>query len=187
MPKHLLNYCRLRLAQCTEADIVLLKSQEGDTYPEDTLHVYTRNVDVNEHNIKILHKLAPQTDHIIIQAEDDTESQTRQISISNIPKNSTATGGLPTTLIVAKTAKVMLTVNVDGLVNGARGIITSVIKTDKGIIAIPVKFAKDLKQFREVHTKHYSQKQFPSFNTQSILASKELKVLKSPKTNFHLF
>ena len=33
--------------------------------------------------------------------------------VSYIPNNATATGGLPTTLILGKGAKVMLTVNVD--------------------------------------------------------------------------
>ena len=74
----------------------------------------------------MLNKLAPRSKQIVIEAEDDTRGQARQTSISNMPKNVTATGGLPTTLILAEGTKVMLTVNVDvsdGLVNGARGII----------------------------------------------------------------
>ena len=45
----------------------------------------------------MLHKLAPQTDPIIVQAQDDTKGQTRQISFSDIPKHCTVTGGPPTT------------------------------------------------------------------------------------------
>jgi hypothetical protein len=139
--------CRVRVAACTENDITLLKSRvvhDGDeTYPQDALHVYKKNVDVAEHNMTMLNKLVPKTDHILIRADDDTKGQTRQISVSHIPNNATATGGLPTTLILAKGAKVMLTVNVDvcdGLVNGARGIVTEVIKNAHKILAVLVKF-----------------------------------------------
>ena len=118
--------CCLRVANCTENDIVLLKSHvvnDGDDcYPHNALHVLKKNIDVSEHNTLMLNKLAPKTDHIVIRAEDDTTGQTRQISVSNIPNNSTATGGLPTTLTLAKGTKVMLTVNVDvcdELVKGA--------------------------------------------------------------------
>ena len=117
--------CHLRLANCTEGDIELLKSREvrnGDIYPIDALHVFKKNVDVTEHN---LHELAPTTDHIIIPAIDDTKGQT-----------TSCTGGLPTTLTIAKGAKVMLTVNVDvsdGLVNGARGIVASVMQQSERV------------------------------------------------------
>ena len=88
----------------------------------------------------MLNKLAPKTDHILIRADDDTNGQTRQIYVSHIPNNATATGA---TLILAKGAKVMLTVNVDvcdGLVNGARGIVREVIKNANKILAVVVEF-----------------------------------------------
>ena len=108
--------------------VTLLKSREIQSLssPENVLHVYKKNIDVNEQNTHMLNKLAPRSKQIVIEAEDDTRGQTRQTSISNMPKNVTATGVLPTTLILAEGAKGMLTVNVDvsdGLVNGARGII----------------------------------------------------------------
>ena len=63
--------------------------------------------------------------------------------MSNISNNSTATGGLPTTPTLAKTAKFMLTVNVDvcdGLVNGARSIVKEVVKISNKVITILIKF-----------------------------------------------
>ena len=104
------------MADCTESDIKILKSreiQQRDEYPQNVLHVYKKNVDVDMYNTHMLNKLAPSTNQIIIEAEDDTKGQTRNVSISNIPKNVTATGGLPTLLLLAEGAKVMLTVNVD--------------------------------------------------------------------------
>ena len=137
---------RVREANCTKADIALLQtrvvSENYDNYPEDALHVYKKNIDVAVHN-KMLHKLAPDTHHIVIQAEDDIKGRTRQVAVSNIPQNFTATGGLPTTLTLTKGAKVMLTVNVDvcdGLVNVARGIVSGIIKNDNKVLTILVKF-----------------------------------------------
>ena len=98
--------CRVREANCTKADIALLQtcvvSEDDDNYPEDALHVYKKNVDVAVHNTKMLHKLAPDTHHNVIQAEDDIKGRTRQVAVSNIPQNSTATGGLPKTLTLTK-------------------------------------------------------------------------------------
>ena len=92
--------------------------------------------------MKMLHNLAPQTDHIIIQAADDTKVKQNKFPFQTFLKILLLhTGGLPTTLIIAKRAKVMLTVNVDVSDDGARGIIASVIKTDKRIIAVLVEFA----------------------------------------------
>ena len=91
----------------------------------------------------MLHKLAPDNHHIVIQAQDYVKGHTRQVFVSNIPQNSTATGGLPTTLTLTKRAKVMLTVNVDvcdGLVNGARGIVSGIIKNNDKVLTILVKF-----------------------------------------------
>ena len=79
--QHLLSYyiCRVRVAACTENDITLLKSRvvhDGDdTYPQDALHVYRKNIDVAEHNMTRLNKLAPKTDH---RADDDIYEGTNQ-------------------------------------------------------------------------------------------------------------
>ena len=140
--------CRVRVSDHTESDIALLKSREIQSLssPENVLHVYKKNINVNEQNTHMLNKLAPRNKQIIVEAEDDTRGQTRQTSISNMPKNVTATGGLPTTLILAEGAKVMLPVKVDvfhGLVNGARGVIASVVKSGERVITALVQFDND--------------------------------------------
>ena len=84
--------------------------------------------------------------------------------------NSTATG-LPSTLIVAKRAKVMLTVNVnvsDGLVNGVRAPVIK-FKTAKRAVAVLIKFADVGIGLAAIQKSQYNQKQFPFFDTQSIL------------------
>ena len=169
MMQHLPSY----YVECLH-DITLLKTRvvhDGDeTYPQDALHVYKKNVDVAEHNMTMLNKLVPKTDHILIRADDDTKGQTRQTSVSHIPNNATATGGLPTTLILAKGAKVMLTVNVDvcdGLVNGARGIVTEVIKNAHKILAVLVKFDTTAIGLAAIQGSPYIQNKIPKLSTHS--------------------
>ena len=97
--------CRVRVSDHTESDIALLKYREIQSLssPENVLHVYKKNIDVNEQNTHMLNKPASITICLlVIEAEDDTRGQTKQTSISNMPKNVTATGGLPTTLILPK-------------------------------------------------------------------------------------
>ena len=56
--------CRVGTADCTPADVDMLKSREitGDTpnYPNDALHVYRLNRDVESRNTVMLNTLAPQ-------------------------------------------------------------------------------------------------------------------------------
>ena len=54
--------CRVRLNSCTHQDIQTLKSREiaSDTlnYPNQALHVYRLNIDVDSHNALMLYSLA---------------------------------------------------------------------------------------------------------------------------------
>ena len=60
----------------------------------------------------MLNRLASKDHQYWIEAED-TGGQTNIICLSDIPTNSSATGGLPTLLKLAVRARVMLTVNID--------------------------------------------------------------------------
>ena len=113
--------CTIRTADQTEDDIVTLQSREIDpdmpNYPNNSLHVYRLNVEVDERNS---HMLAPESQQYTIKACDAIASQTEKRS---------ETGGLHGVLKLAIGARVMLTTNIDvsdGLVNGARGTVVHV-------------------------------------------------------------
>lgn len=120
--------CRVRTAELTSNDILVLKSreisQDSDSYPTDALHVYRLNSDVDAHNSQMLNALVPETDIYSIHACDAIAGQTHHINLSNLSDKRMDTGGLHGILKVAVGARVMLITNVDvsdGLVNGARG------------------------------------------------------------------
>ena len=90
----------------------------------DTLHVYARNVDVDQHNNTILDELPSQK--ITIQAIDSTDA--KRNTPLKLPSNPVKTGGMRSSLTVAVGARIMLTKNInteDGLVNGAQGTIVT--------------------------------------------------------------
>ena len=138
--------CRVRVNQCTEEDIRILKSRVTEPtspdYPVDALHVYRLNKDVDERNDEMLNKLASNDQQFIIKACDSTSG--RHIDLSNVSDKRSDTGNLPTLLKLAIGARVMLTVNVDvsdGLVNGARGeVVHVVISNERNVVKILVKF-----------------------------------------------
>ena len=66
--------CRVRSATCTPADIDMLKSREITAdmpdYPNDALHVYRLNGDVDLRNTAMLNRLVPQCEQYSIKAND---------------------------------------------------------------------------------------------------------------------
>ena len=116
--------CRVGTATCTPADIDMLKSREitadEPNYPNDALHLYRLNVDVDSRNTVMLNSSAPQCEQYSIKASDAMAGQTAHIELSNLSNKRQETGGLHGVLKLAIGACVMLTTNVDvadGLVN----------------------------------------------------------------------
>ena len=138
--------CKVRVNQCTEEDIRILKSRVTEPtspdYPVDALHVYRLNKDVDEHNDEMLNKLASNDQQFIIKACDSSSGW--HIDLSNISDKRSDTGNLLTLLMLAIGARVMLTINVDvsdGLVNGARvEVVHVVISNECNVVKILVKF-----------------------------------------------
>ena len=131
--------CRVRTASCTPEDID--KFTDIPNYPNDALHVYRLNVDVDTRNALMLNNLAPQCEQYSIKASDAMAGQAAHIELSTL---SNETGGLHSVLKLAIGACVMLTTNVDvshGLVNGARGEVVHVVtKNDNRVTTVLVKF-----------------------------------------------
>ena len=127
-------------------------------YPQDALHVYRLNKDVDQKNIAKLHQLAPASEHVVITAIDHTKDKsTRQLNMT-MPKNKADTGGLVSELHLAVGAKVMLTVNIDvsdGLVNGASGTMEAIIKTGNQVSLLLVQFQHDHVGVKAKSHSHY--------------------------------
>ena len=80
--------CRVRTATCTPADVDMLKSRGITTdmpnYPDDALHVYRLNVDVDSRNTVMLDSLAPQCEQYSIKASDAMAGQIAHIELSTL-------------------------------------------------------------------------------------------------------
>ena len=116
----------------------------------DALHVYGTNQQTDQYNSIMLQKLTTHK-HIIKSLDIRKDRNTGQVELSLEGKKRTETGGLSGTLTVAENAFVRLTSNIDvadGLANGVRGIIRSIITNDQqSVTAILVQF--DDKSFGE--------------------------------------
>jgi hypothetical protein len=158
--------CRMRKAECTNEDIELLKSCEitenSPNYPNNALHVYRLNVDVDARNNVMLNSIANEDDQYVIEAIDSIAGQTKHINLSQLSKKRSETGGLHVVLKLALNARVMLTANVDvsdGLVNGAMmGTIKHVITNDKNeVISILIHFDNVTVGVKCIQTSPYKQ------------------------------
>ena len=79
--------------------------------------MYRLNTDVDDHNSHMLNALAPKSQQYSIKACDSVAGQTDHINLSNLSDKRSETGGLHNVLEVAIGARVMLTTNVDVVVN----------------------------------------------------------------------
>ena len=155
--------CRVRTATCTPVDIDMLKSREitADTlnYPNDALHVYRLNVDVDSRNTVMLNSLAPQCDQYSIKASDAMVGQTAHIELSTLSNKRQETGGLHSVQKLVIGARVMLTTNVDvsdGQVNGARGEVVHVVtNNDNKVTTVLVKFDNDHVGLKAIQSSPY--------------------------------
>ena len=94
--------------------------------PENILHVYATNEEVNEFNLTMLRKCCE--DLVEIEAQDFTkDTSTGKLNLRSKPVQRSKSEGLTSNLLLGVNARVMLTRNCnvdDGLVNGVMGHIT---------------------------------------------------------------
>ncbi|CAI5657796.1 unnamed protein product [Oreochromis niloticus] len=131
----MLNRIRIKektdeLSQC-DRDLLSQAVTAPEECPTEVLHIYATNKNVESHNTDTLKKL--HSNIIIINADDfQKDKRTGRMARRDKP----FTGGqndLPDTLNVAEGARVMLTRNLDtlnGLVNGAFGILIKVVRSE---------------------------------------------------------
>ncbi|XP_061191743.1 uncharacterized protein LOC133199982 [Saccostrea echinata] len=140
-----LNSLRIREADqplASEAQSMIHECiREG---PEDVLHVYPTNEEVNNYNLSMLRKNCE--DLVEIEAKDfQKNATTGKLILREKPFRSSKKDNLCSSLLMAVNARVMLTRNCnveDGLVNGVMGYIShfQCEKNSSNIIAIGVVF-----------------------------------------------
>lgn len=114
--------------------------------PDDVLHVYATNDEVNAYNLTMLRKKCE--DLVEIIAQDFTKDRTSgKLIVRNKPLARSRTDSLPSTLLLGIGAKVMLTRNCnvgDGLVNGVMGIVSKFVYNQRlaenTVVAVEVAF-----------------------------------------------
>ncbi|XP_078320120.1 uncharacterized protein LOC144621199 [Crassostrea virginica] len=114
--------------------------------PEDALHVYATNEEVNEYNLSMLRKSCD--DLVEIDAQDFTkDSSSGNLKLKSKPMTKSRTDGLCSSLLLGVNARVMLTRNCnvdDGLVNGVMGHVSRFVfgqgSAAKTVLAVEVIF-----------------------------------------------
>ncbi|XP_065926103.1 ATP-dependent DNA helicase PIF1-like [Magallana gigas] len=113
--------------------------------PDDVLHVYATNDEVNNYNLKMLRNSCD--NFVEINAQDfEKDTATGKLTLRKKPISRSKTEGLTSSLLVAVNARVMLTRNCnveDGLVNGVMGKILHFLLKDGNvdhILAVGVLF-----------------------------------------------
>ncbi|XP_078328201.1 uncharacterized protein LOC144623627 [Crassostrea virginica] len=128
-------------------DRKLLNSRETDKMV-DGLHIFSTNAQVNDFNAKALSNLCSiqETQPIVVKAEDfikdnDIKKKNKEIKLASAQKQFR----LPSELQLCIGARVMLIYNIDiedGLVNGAFGTVTNIVRqgSEKDIKFVEVQF-----------------------------------------------
>ena len=131
---------RVREAQITEDDEAALKQRvttlDDPEHFADALHVYGTSHQTDQYNSTMLQKLTT-FKHIIKSSDITKDRNTHQVELSLEGKKRTDTGGLLGTLTIAENAFVRLASNIDvadGLANGIRGIIKSIVTNNQGCV-----------------------------------------------------
>nr|XP_022310999.1 uncharacterized protein LOC111116305 [Crassostrea virginica] len=114
--------------------------------PEDALHVYATNEEVNEYNLTMLRKSCD--DLVEIDAQDfKKDSSSGNLKLISKPMTKSRTDGLCSSLLLGLNARVMLTRNCnvdDGLVNGVMGHVSRFVygqgSAAKTVLAVEVIF-----------------------------------------------
>ena len=158
---------RVREAQITDDDEFTLKQRvtmlDNPEHFTDALHVYGTNHQSDQYNATMLEKLTTHK-HIIRSCDITKDRHTHQVQLSLEGMKRTDTGGLSGTLTVAENAFVRLTSNIDvadGLANGIRGIIRSIVTNDQGFVtAILVRF-DDTKVGQKAKTSSQYKSRYP--------------------------
>ena len=133
---------RVREGKMTEIDEAKLQTRvttlDDKEHFTDALHVYGTNQQTDDYNRMMLHKLNT-TKYTIKSSNITKDRDTLQVKVNLDGKKRADTGGLVDILIVAESAFVRLTSNIDvadGLANGVRGIITKIITNEKGSVTV---------------------------------------------------
>ena len=141
----LLNSVRVKSPEENSTEDQLLRSRELSEnsldYPESAMHVFSTNALAAKRNAKMLEQI--NSTLFKIQAKDTTRDRHANLAKFVLPKDFQKTGRLFEVFEVKKSARVMLTHNIDvtdGLTNGAMGTVTHVQANNGEVTSIFVKF-----------------------------------------------